>query len=208
MSTKTERIKFIREKTADRLKEIMDMRNKGNVQLLRESGVLMSEPNLSMIRKEKRTLQRDDAISFSKALRIDPGYLLGVDEYKAASYNEFVQIMKDNEEYTADVKTIHKYDDILSLIGGYTLVGGSIEEGSSDYMYLGNNVSGKNENNVPVRRNGIVAVIPADEMDKFESEVLRFIKKQFDSLMMSYRDEEEEERAKADPYSFIHSSRR
>ena len=208
MSKNNKRIDFIREKTADRLNEIMEKRNKGGAQLLRDSGALMSEPNLSQIRKKKRTLQREDAILFSKALRVDPGYLLGVDEYKAASYNEYVQIMKDDEEYAADVKAIHKYDDIINLIGGYTLVAGSITDTSADYTYLGDNVSGKNENNVSVRRNGIVAVIPASEMDKFESEVLMFIKKRFDSLMMLYRDEEEEERAKADPYSFIHSSRR
>lgn len=209
MSKDNKRIDFIREKTASRLNEIMKMRNKGGAQLLRDSGALMSEPNLSQIRKKKRTLQREDAILFSKALKVDPGYLLGVDEYKANSYNEYVQIMKDDKEYTAAIQAIHKYDDILNLIGGYTLVSGSITDDSSDdYTYLGDNVSGKNENNVSVRRNGVIAVIPAKEMDKFESEVLMFIKKRFDSLMMLYRDEEEEERAKADPYSFLHSSRR
>lgn len=211
MNDKKKNLEYVREKTADRLVEVMDLKHMTAPYLLQKGELYMSRQQFSQIKNKHRTLQRDDAIKISKVMKIDPGYLLGVDNFEAKSYNEFINNLKAKQEYQQDIQALQEYDYILNLIDGYKLVGASMhgsDSASTDYTYLGNDVSGKNADNIPIRRNGVVATIPADEMKRFESDVLDYIKIRFDALMMRYRDEDEEKRAKEDIYSYMHPGKR
>lgn len=209
MKNKSKQLEDIRKKTGDRLDELMKAKHMTSTYLLQKAELSMSRQQFSQIKNKHRTLQREDAIKLSNVFGTDPGYLLGVDDFKAASYNDYINIMKDAHDLNLSLQGFHHYDYILNLIDGYKLVEASlVNDSASDYTYLGNNVSGKNEKNIQVRRSGIVATIPASEMERFESDVLDYIKVRFDALMMRYRDEEEEQRLKSDKYSYMHPGRR
>lgn len=208
MSSKTDHLKFTREKTGERLVELMNEKHMSNTYLLQKAKLIMTPQQFSQIKKKRRTLQREDAIKLSEVFGIDPGYLLGIDGFKATSYNEYIQIINDKSDFQKGLECVHHYDYIINLINGYRLVGATPDDESADYTYLGDSVTGKNSDNISVIRSGIVATIPASEMERFEHDVLDYIKVRFDALMMRYRDEEEEQRAKNDRYSYIHASTR
>ena len=195
-----------RENIAKRLNEVMKEKHIKPEYLRRHSGVYMSRQTLYYIRNAQRPLDPEDAKALSKVLRIDPGYLLGLDDYKANSYDEYLQMMKDEEEYQQDLAGFSKYDYLINLIKGYLIVGASeIGTEFTDYTYLGNNVYDEEKN---VTMSGIVATIPAADMETFEREVLKEIKKRFDKLMLKHRNEAEEKRMKLNKYSLMHHRRR
>lgn len=123
MTTKKESLDRQRTEVAKRLREILKEKKMKQATLRRETFTRfdrkITAAQLSQIVNGTRTLQPDFCRIFSEILGIEPGYLMGTDDFHAQDYRDFInrygseaqsQHERENAERT-------KYDRILGLIG-------------------------------------------------------------------------------------------
>lgn len=178
---RTERIKLIRQKTGDRLKEVLRDRC-SQAALLRKTAEKYGEAysmlpsHLSEIINYKRTLPREFAAKFADVLNVDAGYLLGVDDFKAADYSEFLRMQKHKEEAERSFSEYGRIN-LLLLHTGYTLE--SMAEW--DNKILSYDIKVKEDDDT-------VVTIPAAEMERTINDINRYIKMQIDYLIESHKE--------------------
>lgn len=174
METKKERLESQRQIIAERLKECLDIRNMTQANLLEKTKrtyhLSMTRAQLSQTIHGKRTLQPDFARKFAKVLGVKAGYLLGADDFRFNTYDEYVEMYDDfyGEEYKRELSELHKYDYILNM-AGFTVIGMDA---------VNDNVTG-----YTIKKRGKTADIPAERMEQLYNDICAFVKKSVDPLM-------------------------
>ncbi len=119
-----ERLSVIRKLQGDRLNECLEMRGMKPADLAHnydgEFGVSIPSSHLTMIRKGDRSLPYDYAVAFSDYLEIDSGYLLGSDNFRFGSYDEYVEGLEDIKNSTAVAKKLPMLERYLRY-NGYSI---------------------------------------------------------------------------------------
>lgn len=175
---RTKRIERIRKKTGDRLKEVLKGRC-SQAALLRETkekygkAYSMLPSHLSEIINYKRTLPREFATKFADVLNIDAGYLLGVDDFEATDYSEFLMLQNHKEDAERSFSEFGRMN-LLLLPTGYTL----------EYMSEWN---GKISSYDIKADDDAIVTIPAEEMERTINDINRYIKMQIDYLVESHK---------------------
>ena len=170
-------INIKRNKLAVRLKECLALRDMKPAQLSHIATTKYNEtihPSLiSMILKGDRTLTDDKSKIVTKILDIDAGYLLGVDDFKSPSYQDFLNTSEYKTKREHDLSQMNEYMRYLDIVlGSYVIV-----DGDSEYYFI-TILKGKMK--------GKSARIPIDEMKKFNADIDSFITKKLDVLLMQF----------------------
>lgn len=168
----------IREKQADRLDECLKMRKMTQADLIREYyeqfHLEIPSSHMSMIKKAKRSLPHDYAIAFSEYLRIDSGYLLGIDNFTAANYQEYELILDAEKAIPEHRELRNKYGYYLQPVRAKIVNTITSDEPSED-AYIKLNYK---KNNV---------IVSATEMDAFNKEVEKYIEAALTHLMLKHK---------------------
>ena len=172
-----ERNELAKEKTSERLTELL--RGRTQISLLREteerfgSHFSMLPSHLTEIIKKKRPLPQEFAIKFADVLNVDPGYLLGFDEYKASNYSEYLKMRKHEEDVQLSFSEFDKVN-LLMHLSGY-----SVEESAGWVNQKPDYVITANDKTVE---------IPASAMDKAIEDINLYIKMRIDYLVNSCKE--------------------
>ena len=127
MSTREKKTKTeeLREKQATRLNHCLEIREMIPADLIHnyydEHHMTIPSSHLSMILSAKRSLPHDYAIAFSKYLKIDSGFLLGIDGFQCESYNDYLIYMDKTEKIEKYGPDLQRKADVLKL-AGYGLI--------------------------------------------------------------------------------------
>ena len=164
-----------RTKVRDRLNEVMQLRGYSQVDLINKADeygdLTLTTSNLSEIMHGKRALPHKYKILFSKILTIDQGYLLGYDDFEAANYKEYTEMVSDALDIEESKRRYSKYDYLLNPLGYSVKSFSDFEDGTGEYGVVYKHS---------------IAQIPRTEMEVFEKDVRHFIKLKIDSLMQRY----------------------
>lgn len=174
MKTKRTNTEYWRKMIARRLQELLKLRNMTQSELLRKSAEYdpcpMTRQQLSQIIHAKRSLVPYHANIFSSALEIEPGYLLGSDDFRASDYSEFVDFYGSG--YKKTDAAFRKYDYLLNMIG-YKVIGMTqINDTVIDYDIL---------------HRDITACIPKEQVEQFVDDVKKYMRLRIAPLMELYK---------------------
>ena len=188
MKEPSAKIKAKREVVGRRLREGIEREGITQRELLRRTAELsdgnydMSPTHLWEILVGRRSLN-DYASYFSEVLHLDPGYLMGIDGFQSASYEEYinwrdrVQPMRNSEKNT--------FGWLLNVI--FPLAGYSFE--NLEYMAH----IGFAEADFTLKKDSIKATIPASQIDRLIEEVKVFTDNKMKELMAEFGYEDEEQ---------------
>lgn len=186
MSSKSDRVERDRKVISKRLKELLDRCNCSQARLLRkvermDGGLKMTSAQLSQIVNGKRTLMPDFAKLFSKALDIEPGYLLGADNYYALNYDDYLERygLAHEREMQRDSQRFEKYDSVFELIDAALLGMTSISrpEGDEEIIeYITYEIEYKHR----------IVSVPGEIMDKFFEDAKRYASLLFGPIAKKY----------------------
>ena len=157
-----------------RLNEVIIERNYTKAKLIHQThlifgaGYKMPSSLMTMIIKGRRSLSQDYAFKFADILKIDPGYLTGIDNYRAKNYSEYLELMDDRKVYKEAHSAYTKYDSILDPFG-FKVVSLVIDSANSSYG---------------LSHRGKIAIVSGEKMDRFQEEIKQYIKKKLDMLML------------------------
>lgn len=176
MKTAKESTQQIREARGTRLKEVIYDNGFTQASLAKATKDKhgehwsMSKTHLNEIVKFKRTLSDGYAEKFSDVLGIHKGYLLGYDDYKCSSYEEFDNYYGNT--YGKAKETFYRYTPLLRMIG-YKVI---------------NTLQSDNDLQYRISHAGTRATIPAEEMERFEEDVRKFMEKRIAWMMDYYKE--------------------
>lgn len=175
--------------SGNRLKECMDLREKKATELSRwieDKGFICSDKYISLIKNGKRPISPSNAYLFAECLKIDSGYLLGKDDFRAESYQDYLEKEESNRQVKKVAQQMSKYDYLLEPYGYYVR------------SCLADGPDGTNTTTYQIQHNDQMAHIPDKEMKKFKKDVDDFIRLKMDALMDKYEFDLESLRRKAE----------